>query len=251
LIKAITFDFWDTLVKDDSDEPKRAALGLGSKAETRLQLLAGEVRQYHPQIGLEQIRAAFEHANERFRHHWKIEHFTPTVATRLQEAYVFLKIDLTPGFDEVVREIEEMEVKIPPDFAPGIHATLATLAQDYRPGLISDAIHTPGRGLRQILENEGLWPYFRHAVFSDEAGASKPAPLVFEQAAAGLGVSLDQIVHVGDRESNDIAGPLAAGMAAILYTGVIDRGSENTQATAICRDYAELPALIKHISGSS
>lgn len=245
MIKAVTFDFWDTLVKDDSDEPKRAAQGLASKAATRLQLLTIEIRQHHPQIRPEQVQAAFDYANERFRHHWKVEYFTPTVASRLREAYTFLNIDPTPGFADVVREIEEMEVKIPPDFAPGVHRVLAMLAQDYKLGLISDAIHTPGRGIRQILEREGLLPYFSHWVFSDEVGASKPAPIVFEQASAGLGVPLAHIVHIGDRESNDIAGPLAVGMRAILYTGVVDRGSGDSQATAICRDYADLPDMLK------
>jgi putative hydrolase of the HAD superfamily len=247
MIKAITFDFWDTLVKDDSDEPKRTAQGLARKSETRLQLLTTEITRHHPEIKPKRVQEAFDHTNARFRHHWKVEHFTPPVASRLQEAYTFLKIDLTPGFNDVVREIEEMEVKIPPDFVPGVHEALATLAEDYKLGLISDAIHTPGWGLRQILKIEGLLQYFSHWVFSDEAGASKPAPVVFEQASAGLDVPLTQIVHVGDRESNDIAGPLAVGMPAILYTGVVDRGSANTQATAICQDYAELPGIIKQL----
>jgi putative hydrolase of the HAD superfamily len=119
------------------------------------------------------------------------------------------------------------------------------LAQNYKLGIISDAIHTPGPGLRQILQREGLLPYFSHWVFSDEAGAAKPAPTVFEQAAAGLGVSLAEMVHIGDRESNDIAGPLAMGMQAVLYTGAVDRGSHDTQASAICRDYTELPEILK------
>ena len=245
MIKAITFDVWDTIVKDDSDEPKRAAAGLPGKADTRLQSLTSEIIQHHPRIQPEWVEEAFDYANKRFRHYWKIDHVTPSVALRLQEAYDFLQIPRTPGFDEVVRNIEAMEVDIPPDFAPGIHAALAELAQSYQLGIISDTIHTPGRGLRQILEREGLLQCFSHCVFSDEAGAAKPAPAVFEQAAAGLGIPLPQIVHIGDRESNDIAGPLAMGMQAILYTGLINRGSQNSLASAVCRDYAELPAIIR------
>jgi putative hydrolase of the HAD superfamily len=169
------------------------------------------------------------------------------VAARFQEAYRFLNIDLTPGFQQVVREIEEMELHILPDFAPGVHGALAELAREYKLGLVSDAIHTPGAGIRKLLEREGLLQYFSHWVFSDEVGRSKPAPIVFEQASSGLGVPLSQMAHVGDRESNDIAGPLALGMQAILYTGAIDRDSAHTRATAICRDYAELPAILKRI----
>jgi putative hydrolase of the HAD superfamily len=247
MIKAITFDFWDTLVFDDSDEPKRAAQGLKSKTETRLQLLTEEIADHHSEIGSEQIAQAFQIANDRFRHNWKVEHFTPTVAERLQVAYDHLKIDRTPGFDRVVREIEDMEVRIPPDFVPGVHAALAELAQDYKLGIISDAIHTPGRGLRQLLDRQGLLRYFSHCVFSDEAGASKPAPIVFERAAAGLGVPLPQIAHVGDRESNDVDGPLTLGMTAILYTGAIDRGSAQTKAHAVCKDFAELPSIVRNL----
>jgi putative hydrolase of the HAD superfamily len=169
------------------------------------------------------------------------------VAARLQEGYAFLEIPFTPGFDALVQEIEEMELHIPPDFAPGVHQALATLAADYKLGIISDTIHTTGRGLRQLLESQGLLGYFSYFVFSDEVGASKPASVVFEQAAQGLGVPLAHMVHVGDRESNDIAGPLAVGMQAILYTGVIDRGSAQTRANAICRDFAELPKIIKQL----
>ena len=247
MIKAITFDFWDTLVFDDSDEPKRAARGLGSKAETRLQLLTAEIRQRHPAITPEQVEAAFVVANGRFRHYWKNLHVTPNVAARLSEAYTWLGIDLTPGFHELVRAVEFMEVEISPNFLPGVPETLAALAQSYKLGIISDAIHTPGRGLRQMLQREGLLSHFSHCVFSDEAGAAKPDPAVFEKAVAGLDVAYDELVHVGDRESNDIAGPLALGMKAILITAAVDRDSKNTTATAVCANFAELPAIIEQI----
>lgn len=248
MIKAITFDFWDTIVKDDSDEPKRAAQGLASKAATRLQLLMAEISQHHPHITAEQVKTAFDHANQRFNHCWKMEYYTPTVASRFQDACHFLDIELTPGFQRMVQEIEEMEILIPPDFAPGIHEALAELAPSYKLGLISDAIHTPGRGIRHLLEQEGLLQYFSHWVFSDEVGRSKPDPVMFEQASAGLGVPLTHMAHIGDRESNDVSGPLALGMKAILYTGAIDRDSANTRATAICRDYKELPAILKQLN---
>jgi len=173
---------------------------------------------------------------------WNI--LRPPWPNDLQKRTAFSKSTRPPAFDEVVRKIEDMEVEISPDFAPGIHRVLADLAREYKLGIISDAIHTPGRGLRQIMEREGILQYFSHWVFSDEAGASKPAPAVFEQASAGLGAPLTQIVHIGDRESNDVSGPLTMGMQAILYTGVIDRGSQNSLASAICRDYAGLPDII-------
>jgi HAD superfamily hydrolase (TIGR01549 family) len=247
MIKAVTFDFWDTLVADDSDEPRRAAIGLPTKPQARLQLLVDDIIEHYPTITPEQIAEAFKHANERFRHAWKNEHHTPTVAARLKEAYDFLKLDLTPGFPQVVRKVEEMEVMIPPKFVPKARETLAELAQSYALAIISDTIHTTGRGLRELMKRQGILEYFRVFIFSDEAGASKPAPAVFEKAAKELKLPFGQIVHVGDRESNDVAGPLSIGMRAILFTGVVDRDSKNTKANAVCREFSTLPNVIQQI----
>jgi putative hydrolase of the HAD superfamily len=55
------------------------------------------------------------------------------------------------------------------------------------------------------------------------------------------------MVHIGDRESNDVEGPLTIGMQAILFTGIVDRGSAKTRATAVCRNFRDLPALVRRL----
>ena len=98
-----------------------------------------------------------------------------------------------------------------------------------------------------MLQQAGLLSYFSHWVFSDEAGASKPDPAVFEKAVAGLDVAYDEIVHIGDRESNDITGPLGMGMKAILITAAVDRDSANTRAMAVCSQFIDLPTIIQQL----
>ncbi|MEZ4862120.1 MAG: HAD family hydrolase [Caldilineaceae bacterium] len=255
MITAITFDFWDTLALDDSDEPKRRALGLPSKAAARKELFTRHVTRRHPKITGEAAAQAYEAANQRFRHEWHNEHRTPGVTTRLYYAYEALGLQPKPGryahlvreIDELVREIETMEVRIPPDFVSGIHYTLESLAQEYKLGIISDTIHTHGRGLRFLLDRQGVLPFFSHFLFSDEIGVSKPSTAIFREAAIGLDVAPDQIVHIGDRESNDIVGPRTLGMKAILFTGIVDRGSEQTRANAVCRDFRELPQIVRRL----
>ncbi len=247
MIKAVTFDFWDTLVADDSDEKRRAALGLPTKPQARLQLLVDEITQAHPAITPEQIADAFKQANAAFNDAWKKQHHTPSVRQRLQSVYDALDIKFTPNIAEVVRKIEEMEVMIPPNFVQGINETLEQLSQKYALGIISDTIHTTGRGLRMIMKRQGILKYFRVFIFSDEAGASKPARAVFERAQKELGVPFGEIVHVGDRESNDVDGPLAMGMKSILFTGVLDRGSANTRASAVCPEFSKLPQIISRL----
>ena len=255
MIEAITFDFWDTIAIDDSDEPKRARLGLPGKGEARLQLFVEHIGRYYPEIAPQRAVDAYRNANERFRHDWHNLHQTPSVRLRLHYAYECLGLKPGPGeyarmareVDVLSREIETMEVRIAPDFAPGIHWALETLAPDYALGVISDTIHTTGRGIRHLLYQQGLLPFFKFFVFSDEVGASKPSPKVFRRASLEIGLPTGKIVHVGDRESNDVTGPLSIGMRSILYTGVVDRGSDKTRATATCRQYAELPQLVQRL----
>lgn len=256
MISAVTFDFWDTLAADDSDEPKRAALGLPPKPEARAVLFARRIAELYPHISQEKAMAAYQAANQQFREDWHNEHRTPGVATRFYYAYEFLGLKPSPGhyaavmreIDQLVLEIETMEVRIPPDFVDGVHYTLQVLSQEYKLGIISDTIHTHGRGLRHLLAIEGLLPYFSYMVFSDEVGASKPSPEVFRQAAIGLDVPPNQIVHIGDRESNDVAGPRAFGMKAILFTGLVDRGSTKTGANAVCQNFVDLPQIVRRLN---
>lgn len=255
MIAALTFDFWDTLAIDDSDEPRRAALGLPSKTEARAALFADAITGLYPHIARDQAVEAYGKAHAEFRRNWHEEHRTPGVAARFYDAYEYLGLRPGPGeyarmvreVDDIVREIETMEIRIPPQFAPGIHNTIHMLAQEYKLGIISDTIHTHGRGLRHLLQRQGLYQYFSFFVFSDEVGAAKPDIQVFLRAATGLGFPPHLVAHIGDRESNDVAGPLAVGMRAILYTGIVDRREGRTRAHAVCRNMRDLPTIVHRL----
>lgn len=247
VVSAVTFDLWDMLVVDDSDEAVREAQGLPTKAEARRLLFVNEVMA-HTDISEEAATEAFNKANATFRHQWKVEHRTPHIAHRLKDGFDHLGIAPTPGFEAVVSAFSTMEVDIPPRATDGAQKCLEALHGKYPLAIVSDAIVTPGKNLRDLLAKHGLAKYFDHFVFSDEAGASKPDPKVFRLAAAGLDVDVKGIVHIGDREANDIAGPINAGaLGGILYTGSIDRGREGTRALAVCEHLDDLPGIIAEL----
>lgn len=67
-------------------------------------------------------------------------------------------------------------------------------------------------GLRGQLAATGLDYHFDLVVTSAEVGAAKPAPTLFAQAVAELGVDPARTLHVGDDEA-DRQGSAAAGLA--------------------------------------
>ncbi len=69
-IKAVTFDLWDTIVDDDSDEPRRRAMGLRTKADERRHL-AWQTLDTHAPISREAVSQAYDVAEAAFNHVWK------------------------------------------------------------------------------------------------------------------------------------------------------------------------------------
>jgi HAD superfamily hydrolase (TIGR01549 family) len=247
-IRAITFDLWDTVFIDDSDEPKRAAQGLPSKQIERCNLVQRFLEQHQP-VSRELLETAYATTNAAFHRVWDGQNVTWTVRERLSVLLKGLGRDLPQAeFNELVRLHEEMELAVRPDLAPGAAKALANLHRKYRIGAVSDAIFSPGRALRRLLADYDIMKFFRTLVFSDEIGCAKPSAAMFEAAATGLGVKLHEIVHVGDRESKDVEGAHAVGARAILCTAVKDRGSENTKADAVCSNFLDLPAILEKLN---
>ena len=69
--------------------------------------------------------------------------------------------------------------------------------------------------LRPLLNALGLARRLEAIVVSCEAGASKPAPAIFQKAAEQLHAPPDTILHVGDSFEMDVAGARAAGFKAL------------------------------------
>lgn len=251
LIKAVTFDLWDTIVDDDSDEAKRKALGLRSKPLERRHLL-WEALNDHEEISQEKVSAAFNVADIAFNKTWKQYFITLPVADRL--TMVLKELDRSLPGDELAAlsiAIGRMEVDIPPDPIEGIEKALKELSGRYKLCIISDAIVTPGFGLREILEGHGLKKYFDGFAFSDEVGYSKPHPSIFQAAAEQLGVEKEEMIHVGDRDHNDVKGPQALGMRAVLFTATRPDDKGMTSADAICENPADLPGIIDGLANGS
>jgi 2-haloacid dehalogenase len=67
--------------------------------------------------------------------------------------------------------------------------------------------------LEAALRQHGL--RFAAVVTSDDVRAYKPASPIFRRALESLGLAADEVVHVGDSLTADVAGARAAGIASI------------------------------------
>ncbi len=245
-IHALTFDLWDTLVVDDSDEPIRAARGLLSKDATRRAGFSALVAKHQPYRTDAEVTAAYERGVQQFRYWWKVEHHTPPVVEWLQVGLDALGIVAPAEVAALAHELAHLEVEIPPAPVPNIHAFLDAVYGKVPLAIVSDTINTPADGLRDILRQHDLYKYFSVFAFSDEVGASKPAAAGFVRVAEALGIEASTMVHFGDRQETDIDGIQRVGGRAVLYTGAIDRHGESHTADLVCNDYAHLlPDLLR------
>jgi len=97
--------------------------------------------------------------------------------------------------------------------------------------------------LAELVTELGHGSLFPVIIDSGRVGVDKPNPRIFQLAAEALGVSLSQIVHVGDAWEADVMGARAAGAQAIWYAPSDDRALP--EGVVACRDAAELRRALR------
>ena len=95
---------------------------------------------------------------------------------------------------------------------------------------------------RRKLRRIGLEDAFDAVAISQEIGAWKPDPRAFAAAVAMLRLRPSEVAMVGDHLENDVAGALAAGLAAAVW--VERRPGELPDGAHLARELAEVPALL-------
>jgi FMN phosphatase YigB (HAD superfamily) len=247
-IKAITFDFWSTLYKAKTVDYSERIARLKEKVERRSGL----------SFEMSQFEAAVQTARDTWSRTWTVEHRTITANEWLEIVLRELgsALDLDHLFD-IKTGMENRVLSELPTLVPEAKTVLADLAADYRLAIISDTGLTPGRVLRQILEQDSIIDYFTHLTFSDEIGRSKPHPDAFLTTLDALEAEPQAAVHVGDLLRTDIAGAQNVGMRAIQYVGLLYKETilgkmpkPEITPDAIIKNHTELKPLLRQWNGA-
>ncbi|HYJ61898.1 MAG TPA: HAD family hydrolase [Actinomycetota bacterium] len=242
MLRAVTFDYWQTLV---AERP-------GGMRDVRLRLWAEELARVGQPRTAEDLDDAFVANWTMFDERW----LANTGQWGAVETVDFVGERLALSFEDGLRErlidtfrivAERADLVTAPNLEPCLRALRDA---GLRLGIVCDVGLTAGVVLRERLEAFGLLSYFDAWSFSDETGWFKPAAESFWPALSGLGVEPGDAAHVGDNDRTDIAGALDLGMVAVHYLGLrhaadwLDEPVPSPRADHVLYDHADLPAAL-------
>ena len=209
MIKAIFFDFYNTLVRfwPPLDQIQQAAC-----QEFGFDLEADALK-----YGYSVADLYFNRENEVKPLADRTEEERLSFFTRYEQ--ILLENAGLPVSPDLARQIWQVAIGVPKDFV-AFDDTLDSLARlknkGYRIGLITNL----RRDMGQLCRDLGLSPFLDFCLTSAEAGAEKPSPAIFAAALERAGVRPGEAVHVGDQPRSDLVGAKGAGLYAVL----LDRG---------------------------
>ncbi len=236
MLKAITFDFWNTLYK-------AAPYAFTLRRSRLFEVFA----QNHIDVDLEQVDAAEDVARVEWNRIWREEYRTPPAADWVRWMLDDLLIQLPPAdFNALADYFDHslLDADPGPTLIDGAAETVRRLAQRYRLGIISDSGLSTGKTLRQFLNRDGLLDCFACTTFSDEVGVSKPHTRIFQLTLDRLGAQPGEAVHLGDLTHSDIAGAKAIGMFAVRMTANFNDVNRSVEPDAVANSYAEFEAWL-------
>ena len=230
-IRAITFDFWRTLFRDN-DASKRQEVRVAALIE-----VTGRSRK--------KVESAFDVTWKEFSRFHIEEQRTlrPEDAVRLTLDALGESVT-TDVFQQLTDVFATAILEYPPVPIDGALEAVSTAAQLVPVGIVSDSGVSPGSALRQLLARNGFEDHFAAMAFSDEVTVSKPQALMFETAARGLGVQPQELLHIGDLEPTDIVGAKQINARAALFAGDNDRFLGNTTADYTFTSWHDFVAML-------
>ena len=229
-LRAITFDYWDTLVE-------------GTVERERTQMRRGAFRELFAELGhelsYEDVAVLHKDVARDLDRWWRDEQR----GYRTEEAVTHLLskrgIALPKDDERVVRTarfIDHTLIEHPPELLPGAFDVLERLARRFRLAIVSDTGIASGAAQDRVLELRNIRRLFTATIYSADIGWAKPRKEIFQAALNELATPPAATLHVGDIERTDIVGAIGMGMRAIRCDIVRVSGSSDAELVATSLD---------------
>ena len=236
MIRVITFDFYNTLVKfwpplEEIQQVACRKMGLSVSREA--------IRR-----GYAKADILFNRANEEE----PLSQRSPERRTEFFSEYEQVILDTAgvPVTTGLARQIWALAIAVPKEFTPfeDTAPALESLRErGYRLGVITNL----RADLGPLIRRAGLEGSIDFSVTSIQAGIEKPHPPIFREALRRAGASPEEVLHIGDQVRSDVAGARGVGMRAAL----LDRGGwhEPVQGCPKISQLGEIIELLESETG--
>jgi putative hydrolase of the HAD superfamily len=241
-LEAVLFDYGHTLIYFD-ERPHSTLVEAYEKVN---RLLADTLEREVPaaQVLIEKVSRAVDDEIQRDYAAGRPEEVE--IATIYDTALRRLGLELEPDLIERVMELEQEGWLRSVHVGPDVVATLEELRnQGLRLGIVSNAAYRPHL-MKQQLAALGLADFFDAVTFSSEVGVRKPHPAIYADALRKLGADPSRTLFVGDRVREDVQGPQAQGMRAVL-TREWRQEDDPGVADFVIQRLGELPPIVNRL----
>jgi putative hydrolase of the HAD superfamily len=202
-IRAVIFDYYNTLIDIRTDEEKSEVY----------RFLSLYLQYYGLSMNEQNLKAALDHEKKQYLK-TKDEAY-PEIDIEVVFSSILEKEGICSPFGaesccKLFRLLSRERFQLFPDSIPVLKEIKRS---GYSMGVVSDA-----QKVFCLEEGEmlGLNQFFDHIVLSTQYGFRKPDPRLFNIACSLLGVEPAQAVYIGDELRKDVKGSKQAGLSAIL-----------------------------------
>ena len=232
MLRALTFDYWDTLYEGGA-LPERVAL--------RRTAVGALLDAYGRALPDAQLRVLYEESGREAERWWSEEQRGYHTKDRLRWILERASVQPRDGCEHVAAAADAVDnalLMLPPAMFAGAWRMLRALSRHFTLAVISDTGFASGRAQDRLLEKDGARAFFSSTIYSMDVGHAKPRPEIFATAVQTLGIPAGEILHIGDNERTDVKGALAAGFRAIRLD--VARAGGPSEAEYVAGSFQEL-----------
>ncbi len=212
-LQAVLFDYGDTLITHSRTAAEPYLLQAYAAINARLQESVPEELPAGGQL-MEQISVQVDRALAASYQSGGLREVD--IAAIYAASFAQMGLRLPADLLDWVMEAEERAWFDAVEPGPATRSTLQRLqAAGLRLAIVSNAAYLP-RLMRLQVEHLGLLPLLAATTWSSEVGWRKPEPAIYREALRKVGTPAEATLFVGDRVREDIEGPRALGMRAVL-----------------------------------